>query len=465
MNRALKIFFGFALTMLVLTLFFGMLSSFAFLNPEFYNRYIPFYQLRPMHVSAALFWIITGGVTGILFFKHSVFHYQPGTAEKGFIYLWMTTIVTVFVFYAFRKFGGREYWEFPPFLGIPLLAAWLLLMYDYFKAWRQREAKAPLYVWQWTTGIVFFLITFLEQNLYHIPWFRLSFLREVTVQWKSNGAMVGAWNQMIYGTSLYIMTRILGDDSIAKSKQAFVFYFIGLSNLMLNWGHHIYNLPGASFIRHISYAVSMTEWILFIAVIRDFRNKLSEARKYRHLISHRFLAYAEQWVYLNLLLALMMSIPAINRYTHGTHITVAHAMGATIGINTMILLGSFSYILNADLLEQRNKEWILKGFAITRISLPVFWLALIIAGLLKGYRDVVLQIPDFQVMMAPVMVMLKVFSFAGVFLLLGIGIIAFQLFRAIGKQKESNGRLHQAVVVTSFSVEGKVVISPEKEVV
>ncbi|HRO41566.1 MAG TPA: cbb3-type cytochrome c oxidase subunit I [Flavipsychrobacter sp.] len=433
MSRSHKIFIGFALALLLTTLFFGMIASFAFLYPEVYNKYLPFYQLRPMHVSAALFWIITGATAGILHFKKDVFQAKETTSEKVFIYLWIATVVSIFIFYAFKKFGGREYWEFPPFLGIPILIAWLSLMFGYFQAWTKRTKNPPLYVWQWSTGIVFFLITFLEQNLYQIPWFRQSFLTEITIQWKSNGAMVGAWNQMIYGTALFIMTRILGDESVAISKRAFAFYFIGLTNLMLNWGHHIYNLPATSFIRHTAYAVSMTEWIIFIAICMDFRSKLSEARKFKHLIAHRFMMYAEFWVYLNLFLALLMSIPAINRYTHGTHITVAHAMGATIGINTMILLGSLGYILKVDELHESNRKMILKGLSIAKISLLVFWLALVVAGLLKGYRDVALGMTNFQEMMQPVITSLKVFSFAGISLFAGIAIICWNYFIALKK--------------------------------
>ena len=54
------------MAMLGLTLFFGMLGSFAALYPELFNNYLPFYQLRPMHVSAALFWLIGGAVGGTI---------------------------------------------------------------------------------------------------------------------------------------------------------------------------------------------------------------------------------------------------------------------------------------------------------------------------------------------------------------------------------------------------------------
>lgn len=436
MSKLFRIFLGFALVMLLGALLFGLLAGLAFVHPSL-GTYLPFVQLRPMHVSAALFWIITAATAGIMHYRHQVFGTRAESwSVRGSMVLWMATTLAVFGFYAARKFGGREYWEFPPWLCLPILVAWILWMVDYFRSWRRRPKDPPMYVWMWTTGIVFFLVTFIEQNLYQIPWFRESFLREITVQWKSNGAMVGAWNQMIYGTALFLMVRISGDEGIARGQKVFVFWFLGLSNLMFNWGHHIYNVPTAGWIRHVAYGISMAEWIFLINIMRGFRHKLAEQRRYKHLLPYRFLIASELWVFLNLFLALLMSIPAINRYTHGTHITVAHAMGTTIGINSMILLASLGYMLRVDELPEARKRWIMIGRSIALVSLLIFWIALIGSGALKGYRDVALGMTDFQQMMRPVFAVLHMFAFAGLGVLAGLGMVAWNYLRALRMLRE-----------------------------
>jgi len=453
MSKTLKIYTAFTLAMLLLAVLFGAVASFAFLHPELYNKYLPFYQLRPMHVSAALFWIISGATASLLYFRREAFGITKETwTEKAFVYTWISTIVAVFIFYATKKFGGREYWEFPPLLCAPILASWIFLMYAYFKDFFIKRQDTPLYIWMWTTGIVFFLITFLEQNLYQIPWFRSSFLKELTVQWKSNGAMVGAWNQMIYGSSLYLMVKLSGNKEIAQSRTAFFFYFLGVTNLMFNWGHHIYNVPAASWIRHVSYAISMTEWIILISIVHSFRRKIDEHRKYQHILVYRFLVAAEYWVFLNLVLALFMSIPAINRYTHGTHITVAHAMGATIGINTMIVLACLGYILKIDQLPVLNQKRMKIGFVVAHISLLIFWVALIAAGIVKGYRDVALNITNFQAMMKPVYPMLHIFSYAGVMLLGGMSLIVLQYISALVQLRHGKLTQHTTVGIQSNTI-------------
>jgi len=426
MQKYLRLYLITSLCLLSATVLFGLVASWAFLYPEVYNKFLPFYQLRPFHVSAALFWIISAATCGILHYKKEVFSQTNGDNIFGqlFIYTWIGTIVAVFICYGLKKFGGREYWEFPPVLGLPLLISWLLLMCAYFIPLLKTRGNKPMYVWMWTTGIFFFLITFIEQNLWLVPWFRQSYLRELTIQWKANGATVGAWNQMIYGTSLYLMVKISGDEKKAQGKTVFFFYLLGLTNLMFNWGHHIYNAPAASWIRDTSYIISMTEWVFLIRMIQGFRNTLEEGRRLKHLITYRFIIASEFWVFANLLLTLAMSVPAINRYTHGTHITVAHSMGATIGINTMILLASFSYILGIDQKSDRLRKTIGVNFWLCQVSLFVFWIALIAAGVIKGYRSVVLNMTSFQEIMLPVMPALKAFSVAGIGVVISLVIIS-----------------------------------------
>ena len=439
MQNFIRLYIVSALSLLLATLIFGLLASWAFLYPETYNKFLPFYQLRPFHVSAALFWIISGATVSILYYKNEAFAAVKNNKilERLFIYLWLGTIIAIFVCYGFKKFGGRAYWEFPPILCVPLLISWVLLIGSYFIPLFKSAGKKPIYIWMWSTGIFFFLITFIEQNLWQIPWFRYSYLREITVQWKANGAMVGAWNQMIYGTSIYLMVKVSGDENMAKGKTVFFFYFLGLTNLMFNWGHHIYNVPTASWIRDTSYFISMTEWVFLISIIQGFKKKLEERRRLRHLITYRFIIAAEFWVFMNLLLTLAMSVPAINRYTHGTHITVAHAMGATIGINTMILLASFSYMLGIEYRTDRLKKAISINYWISQYSLGAFWLSLIAAGIIKAYRTTALNMTNFQEMMQPVMPAIKLFSYAGIGLLISMGIIAsIYIYQALHFKEE-----------------------------
>lgn len=433
MDKTERSYAGFIFLLFIASLIFGILSALAFLYPSWFKEHMPFQQLRPMHVSAVMFWLISAASFNI--FLHNKRESRVNNNTNGIrnaaILLWVITIIIIYIHYTLNKFGGREYWEFPGWISILLLLSWCGFCYQYYQYWKHEKDKRPQYIIMWATGMLFFLLTFIEQNLWQISWFRQSFLQEMTVQWKANGSMVGAWNQMIYGLSFFLMVKISGNKKMAYDSKAIVFYFLGFTNLLFNWGHHIYNLPIYNWIRHVSYIISMTEWVLLINIIQNFRKTLEETRKYRHLITYRFIVASEFWVFLNLLLALFMSIPSVNRYTHGTHITVAHAMGTTIGINTMILLASFADLFGLENLKAQEKRTVSRGFYIIQASLLVFWFSLIAAGIFEGYQETYLGHKTYASVIPPVMTCMKLVLISGVGLLAGFIMMLGYFLRGI----------------------------------
>jgi nitric oxide reductase subunit B len=176
----------------------------------------------------------------------------------------------------------------------------------------------------------------------------------------------------------------------------------------------------------------MTELYIFGKIIWDWRSSLSDWQKGRHCNAYRFLIAADIWVFVNLGLALIISVPFFNLFTHGTHITVAHAMGSTIGINTMILLASVFYVIREELPEEvhaRCSPQLRIGYWTANISLAVFFTALVLAGVGKGLYDG----SSFQEMMANIRPFLLVFTISGVSLMIGFWIILWHGFRLLGQ--------------------------------
>lgn len=373
------------LVLLMLGFLFGLIGAAQYAVPGFLKGIISFQKIRPLHVSAVVFWIIVTAMGSVLIYQKRHFGkpFMRPVLELFFPVL-IITVGTVLVSYFFGIFGGREYWEFHPALAVPLLFCWILYLFLFLNASGSFKNQ-PVYVWMWLTGIIFFLFTFLESYLWIFPYFRDDIVNDMTIQWKSYGSMVGSWNMLIYGCSIYLMDKISDTSDYGHSRIAFALYFTGLFNLMFNWGHHIYTLPTHGYVKYISYAVSMTELVIIGRIIWLWRSSVSTARKYFYATSYRFLLAADVWIFLTLLLAIAMSVPAINLYTHGTHITVAHSMGATIGINTMLLLAIvYDIMMGARSANSSATKWIHRGYWIANIALFWFWLSLITAGVLKA---------------------------------------------------------------------------------
>ena len=417
---------------LAVGMFFGVIGGFQFLFPDFLRELL-FTKTRPLHVSLVVAWIFLIAIGGI-------YHYLPRQcgmklyserAVNWHFWIFVVTGLAILGCYLSGQFGGREYFEFPPVLSIPIFLTWILFGINYFMTVRQDKKSWPVYYWMWGTGIVFFFITYMEAHLYLIPYFRDTIVREIMVQWKSYGALTGSWNMLAYGTALYLATRISGSDQYARSKMAFGLFFLGFFNLIFGWAHHTYIVPSETCIRTFAYFVSMTELFIFGKIIWDWRSSLSDWQKNRYCNAYRFLFAADIWVFINLGLALVISVPAFNLITHGTHITVAHAMGSTIGINTMILMASIFYVIREELPQNVHADCtpqIKFGFWMANVSLAVFFMALVLAGIGKGLYDGA----SFQDMMLSIRPFLVVFTLSGVTLMLGLWIVLWHGFRLIG---------------------------------
>ncbi len=436
-SKIVRLYWSTALLMLLSALALGVLASQTYLIPDFFKSIKGLTTLRPLHVSAIIFWILLGA-TGCLYgclYSLSKTQFSNKIALAQWL-LWIIAIIGIFVSYIKGNFGGREYWEFPPQWSLFIAAAWVLFIINFIKVVRKIK-NWPVYIWMWITGITFFLFTFIENYLWLFPYFREHFVTDMTIQWKVNGSLVGCWNLMLYGTAFYLMDKIKNVKETGSSKLAFAMYFLGLFNLMFNWGHHIYTLPTEEYIRYIGYAVSMTEWVFFIKIIYNWKQSVTESQIHFHYFPYRFILAADLWVFINLGQALMMSIPAINIYTHGTHVTVAHAMGTTIGINTMILFAAcFEFAEQKILLRPNTKKILNVSFWLIQVSLFVFLICLDVAGIKKAiWQREVIQVP-FSEMMKTLYPWFAGFAYTGVVLLISLAIPVFILIRSFATKNK-----------------------------
>lgn len=418
-----------ALFMLVSGLCFGILAALIYLFPDFLKQEIGFASLRPLHVSSAMFWIILGA-TGCVYSGMKAFIKDSKIKVIAMIQwgLWIIAIIGIITSYFTKDFGGKEYWEFNPVWALPIALAWILFLVNFFLLVKKIK-NWPVYIWMWMTGILFFLFTFSENYLWVFPYFREHFITDMTIQWKVNGSLVGSWNQILYGTAFFLMDKISNTKNTGVSKFAFAMYFLGLFNLMFNWGHHIYSLPTEKYIRYIGYIVSMTEWVFFIKIIYDWRASVSTIQKHYHYFPYKFLMAADIWVFLNMGQAILMSIPAINIYTHGTHVTVAHAMGTTIGINSMILFAACFEFLKFNSTNNNRIKYYKFLFWALQISLLIFWLSLNIAGIKKGIWQLSDNQESYSKMMESLRPYFIVFVLAGVGLMYTLSSLAFGLIK------------------------------------
>lgn len=425
-----------ALVLFVLGLFFGHFASESYRITQPKSGVMGFLSLRPLHVSSAYLGIITAGLGFVTLIIAKMKTTRFGTFLQYLHFsLWIIALLGIFYSYFTGNFGGREYWEFNPVWALPIFISFIVFLVFYLHQ-IGFSIKWPVYYWMWLTGIIFFIFTFIENYLWIFPYFRQHFITDMTIQWKVNGSLVGAINQIIYGVAFYLMEKISGDEKSSYQKLSFAMYFLGMFNLMFNWGHHIYLLPTEKYIHYIAYAVSMTEWIILIRIFYKWSQQIKENKQFYYFFPYRFLMASDYWVTINLTLALFMSIPAINLYTHGTHITVAHAMGTTIGINTMIILAGVFYFIKPTF---NSAKWRLYGsisFWIVQVTLLLFLISLIGMGVQRAIWQAGLTSESFSKMSSSSGNWVLLFIILGTILMFSMASFFIYLFIQSWKKNE-----------------------------
>jgi nitric oxide reductase subunit B len=454
-------FIALGFSCLIVGLLFGYTGSLQYLFPGLFKDQLSFQKTRPLHVFLVTQWIWSAAIGAVYYFLPQVANRKLYSEKAAFVhFLLQLFVICIAVFNFFNgSFTGREYLEFPLWLCFVLIAGWILALINFIGTARPNYAKAPVYIWSWTTGLVFFIITISEASLWNFDHFNGNVIRDITVQWKALGSMVGAWNMLIYGSAIYVMSKAGGKEDIAHSKMAFFFYFLSLTNLMFNWGHHTYIVPASPTIRNVSYIISMTELIIFFDLILEWRKSFRKDHGTRHF-SYKFLTTADNWIILNLGLALAISVPYINQYTHGTHITVAHAMGTTIGINTPLLLAIISFIYIKE--NKKQISWAYKNIKpvlwVFNISLLVFWLSLIAGGISRSQS--ILANKPFYELMQKLQPIFQVFSLSGLMLVAALIFLAQPLLAYFIKQLTAR---KEVVDIPNLAIEVNTLLTEDIE--
>jgi nitric oxide reductase subunit B len=340
-----------ALVALAVTLVFGLLAALytiPALAPSLRGLGLDLRQLRPLHDTFASVWIFLGGATIV----HHFLACRAGPMTAGDrwrlrvqLVAWAAAGVGILVSLLARVGSGREYLGFHPALSALIVIGWLCYLWNFFRVVGRSFWREPVYVTMWGVAFLFFLYTFLEQHAYLLPRVFADPVRDLQIQWKATGTLVGSYNLFVYGTLIYATATLAGDDRYAHSPTAYALFTVGLLNSFTNFGHHTYHLPQRPLVNWISFLVSMTEIAVLARAMTDlWRVTRAGGAGPADPVGTAFAA-ARWWTVAILFTAVLISVPPVNALIHGTYVVTGHAMGATIGIDTMILLGAVLWVM------------------------------------------------------------------------------------------------------------------------
>lgn len=373
----------------------GALYSVPSLAPAFQSLGLDLRQLRPIHTTFASAWIFLGGVAVV----HRYLQDQAGPITQGDrrrlwiqVLSWAAAGAGILVTLLLGVGSGREYVGFHPIFSTLILLGWICYAWNFFRIVARGFWTRPIYVTMWGVGMLFFIYTFLEQHAYLLSGIFADPVHDLRIQWKATGTLVGSFNLFVYGSIIYIGERISGDPRYGHSRTAYALFGVGLLNSFTNFAHHSYHLPQSELVKWISFVVSMMEIIVLTKAVWDLWRLVSTAEDRPFCATRGSFTAAKWWTVAILATAVFISIPPLNAVIHGTYVVTGHAMGATIGIDTMILLGACIWIIGEHLcaiggegsdepLHCEAMRWTVIGLNLSVAAL-VLWLH--VAGVVTG---------------------------------------------------------------------------------
>jgi nitric oxide reductase subunit B len=299
-------------------------------------------QLRPIHTAFASLWIF-GAALAVVYHWLST---QHGGLDRGdrlrfrfHTACWIVAGAGAFVTLGLGITSGREYLDFHPAFSALFLLGWFAYAWTFLRRLRHSFWAQPIYVWFWTVGTLYFIYTFVEGHAWLLPQVFDNPVRDLQLQWKSCGTLVGSFNFLMYGALTYVAERLSGNKAYAQSPTAFWLFGVGCLNSFTNYAHHTYHLPQTASVKWVAFLVSMAELVILLKVIADITRAL-RAQPAPFCGRGSWLTHAKWWTGAMLLYSIIISVPNLNSIVHGTHVIVGHAMGTTIGIDTLVLLGT-----------------------------------------------------------------------------------------------------------------------------
>jgi len=370
----------------------GLIGSLSYLpvHRQLTDAGVTLQWLRPLHLIAGTAWIYLAGLAVVA-------HYWSQTSDAAakavrraralrfFLWSWALGAAVVVVCLALHRYGGREYFFASTPSSILFWSGWIPLAWLFIRGRDEPLARQPVYVWMWMSSFGLFTYAFVETHVFLLPYFQSHPLRDMAVEWKSYGTLVGSFNLLVYGSLSYVGSRLNPDERYSRSNLAFALFWVGVFNSFTNYGHHTFHLPQSMIVKWTSFLVSMTEAIILAKVAWDTAGWARRARGSRGWDTVTWLLFATTlWTLISLCVSMLISIPPLNGLIHGSFVVAAHAMGSMLGIDTMALLAVLAWLHGESTGRARGVR--LSCIAAANLGIFVIWSSFLFIGVTDSLR-------------------------------------------------------------------------------
>lgn len=381
-------FLRWAIVWLIVGSLFGLTASLKLTFPDWLSSSAPltFGRVRPLHLNLVIYgWGSMAAIAAALWMiprlakRPLVF---PRVAVHGFR-IWNVGMVLGALALAIGSTDGVEWLEFPwpvdvffviggGMAGVPIIATLL-------------RSKVPhIYVSGWYLGAAFlwFPILFVVAN---VPYVHFG-VEHATVNWWFAHNVLGLWLTPIgLACAYYFIPKVLG-----RPIHSYALSMVGFWSLALFYSqvgtHHLVGGPVPTWLVTIAIVHSVMMLVPVVSVaINHHSTMIGRFGALRHSPTLRFVVLGAMMYTLTSVEGSFEALRSVNRVTHFTHFTVAHAHMGLYGFVSFELFGAIYFFL-PRLME---REWpypslVRLHFWSSFGGIVIYVIALSIGGVLQG---------------------------------------------------------------------------------
>jgi cytochrome c oxidase cbb3-type subunit I/II len=413
-NRIVKFFAYATLFWAIIGMAVGLLAALQFVFPSlsFNLPYTTFGRIRPIHTNAVIFAFVGNGIfTGVYYSLQRLCKARMFNDRLSYIHFWGWQLIIVFaaLTYIFGITTGKEYAELEWPIDILVALIWVIFGWNMFGTILKRRVR-HIYVAIW-----FYIATFVTVAVLHIV---NSIAIPVTL-FKSYPIYAGVQDALVqwwYGhnaVAFFLTTPYLGlmyyflpkaANRPVYSYRLSIIHFWALIFLYIWAGpHHLLfgALPDWAQTLGMVFSIMLIapSWGGMVNGLLTLRGAWDKVREDPVL---KFFVVAVTAYGMSTLEGPLMSIKAINAFTHFTDWTVAHAHIGALGWNGFMTFGMLYWLIprlfNTQIFSRKlaNVHFWLGTLGIIFYAVPLYWGAVVQTLMWKEFDGMgFLKYPNF----------------------------------------------------------------------
>ena len=351
--------------------------------------WLTFGRVRPAHLNTMVYgWGSMAGIGTLLWLQARLSRVRLPFAEALWLFAWYwnASIAYGVGSILWGESTSVEWLEMSPYSAVALIAAFVVLTVTSARMLLSRRVQ-HLYVSQWYLfGSVFWFPVLYALGLLLIFAGAAPGTVKGVANWWFAHNVLGLWFTPIgTATAYYLIPKVLG-----RPVHSYYLSILGFWTLALfyNWAgtHHLIGGPLPAWLISVGIVGSVMMFVPVLAVaVNHHMTMVGNFARLRSSPTLRFTVFGAMAYTLVSVQGSLTALRSVNRVTHFTHYTVAHAHLGVYAFYTMIMFGAYYYVMP----RLCGREWwsarlIRWHFWCTALGITLYFVPLTWAGIFQG---------------------------------------------------------------------------------